>query len=89
MDAHEVMLCERCWHPIGAGDDHVMRQFRDEAHPLLALLASYTHLDEDPACHAAHSSRVRIDHETRAVPVIVERLPEPRAEESDPGAEHG
>ncbi|MFG1643522.1 hypothetical protein ACGFMK_24780 [Amycolatopsis sp. NPDC049252] len=79
MDAHDVMLCERCWHPISENSDHVVRQYRDDAHPLLASLFSYSHLEDDPACHAARSSRVEVVHDVRAVPVVVEQ-PRPETE---------
>ncbi|MET8846762.1 hypothetical protein [Amycolatopsis sp. NPDC004625] len=59
MDVPVVMLCERCWHPIDPEAGHVVRQFRDEAHPLLAVLYSYSHLEDDPACRAARPSQVR------------------------------
>lgn len=67
MDAPGFMLCERCWHPIAAEGDHVVRRFRDEAHPLLATLTSFSHLDGDPAC-VPRSSSPAVRHEVRAVP---------------------
>ncbi|WP_284740576.1 hypothetical protein [Amycolatopsis sp. RTGN1] len=49
-----------------------MRRFRDETHPLLATLTSFSHLDDDPACVPRSSSPAAVRHEVRAVPVIAE-----------------
>ncbi|WIY00479.1 hypothetical protein QRX60_41545 [Amycolatopsis mongoliensis] len=75
MDAHDVMLCERCWYPISPNGDHVVREYRDETHPLLAPLTGYFHVEDDPACRAARSARVTVVHDVRAVPVVVDRPP--------------
>ncbi|MGW4060801.1 hypothetical protein ACWEGE_21125 [Amycolatopsis sp. NPDC004747] len=76
MDVPEIVLCEQCRHPISPEDGHVVRQVRDEAHPLLAVLHSYSHADGDPACRAARPSRVRVERETRAFPPVVDAPPE-------------
>lgn len=56
MNASEVKLCERCWYPIATGSRHAVRLVRDTAHPLLATLSSFTHLDGDPTCHGASTA---------------------------------
>ncbi|MBE1495741.1 hypothetical protein H4696_002841 [Amycolatopsis lexingtonensis] len=76
MDVPEVLLCERCWRPIHPDEDHVVRQIRDEAHPLPVVLFSCFHLDGDPACHVPPPSRVTVVHEHEVFPVVVDPPPE-------------
>ncbi|MGW4527719.1 hypothetical protein [Amycolatopsis sp. NPDC004378] len=52
MDEHEIMLCERCWYPIGVDADYIVRHHHDELHPLLAPLSGFSHRDGDPQCVA-------------------------------------